>query len=787
MLHSILLALGILMGPVTSLHATSISFTVSSLGSNTYEYTYTVINDTLASAIGEFTVFFDFGLYENLTVTTPVAGWDEIAVNPDLVFGVPDVGFYDAQALMAGIAPGSTVNNFSVRFDWLGAATPGAQFFEVIEPTTSVVLDAGTTIPADIPIPEPGTLLLFTTGLFALAFIRVRVRRTKQYNGYVGKRMNSHWSKKFLRVSTLLFFLIFPLYFSSSRPALAQSSFLTIGNYTLINKVRAGRTTYDYTFRANITNNGSENAVNVSAILTSLTPTLTIVEGSLVFGNIPAGATVVSNDTFTVRIDRQSPFNAADFSWEINGTNVIGPGGGTVSSPGGAKLILPPASLVGTTTINLQDQTLAGLNISLPQGYSFLGAVSINLGSARLTQEADLEIPVVTPPVGQVIVARIVQFGATRFLTLVDTATFVGSGFLRTNSPPFPGVRTSGDFVFLAMPTDLGIIGTYITSSSGTPIEGALVSVQLKSPGTQATPFSTNHSIESFDTFIGQSDETGFAAVPGGIPHSEVAALAISPNQPSLPQLGTGQFSLGDIFINGLLGNQIQNLVTNHIFNTNNLPDAPPQCPCISLTVVPLEIPGPGGQFLPGSTQNLVTLCGSQDVTTTTDSPPLIDVLTTGASVNITHYYSANPQIATVDEKTAVVTAKSPGSTVIGVTATLLSLYKLGNLVLPHSCSAVGKVDPVTVGGLSTIQVIQASYGNHCGNATGNVTGIVAAQCDGQTTCDVFVDNSVFGDPFYGCPKDFDVAWLCTGFGVLKTAYHGPVVNEGYAVDLTCP
>jgi hypothetical protein len=85
------------------------------------------------------------------------------------------------------------------------------------------------------------------------------------------------------------------------------------------------------------------------------------------------------------------------------------------------------------------------------------------------------------------------------------------------------------------------------------------------------------------------------------------------------------------------------------------------------------------------------------------------------------------------------------------------------------------------------IQVVSASYGSvSCHTPVGNVTGIVAAECDGEVSCNVYVDNSVFGDPAYGCAKDFTAQWTCGTGTALQTASHGPVVGEGYTVLLSC-
>lgn len=143
-------------------HATTVSFDVTNISGNTWEYTYTVANDTLGFDIEEFTIFFDVGLYENLVATATPADWDPLVIQPDL--GLPDDGFYDALALVIGIAPGNSLSGFGVQFDFLGAGMPGSQLFQIVDPNTFDVLDEGfTTL-----VPLPGALWLFGSGLVGL-------------------------------------------------------------------------------------------------------------------------------------------------------------------------------------------------------------------------------------------------------------------------------------------------------------------------------------------------------------------------------------------------------------------------------------------------------------------------------------------------------------------------------------------------------------------------------------------------------------------------------------------
>ena len=70
--------------------------------------------------------------------------------------------------------------------------------------------------------------------------------------------------------------------------------------YELIGSVRAGLTAYDYTLKAHVINLG--NAVeNVTATLTGYQPNVvTVIQGEIVFGDIPAGET--AEGTFVIRI-----------------------------------------------------------------------------------------------------------------------------------------------------------------------------------------------------------------------------------------------------------------------------------------------------------------------------------------------------------------------------------------------------------------------------------------------------------------------------------------------------
>jgi len=150
--------------------ANTIFFTVDNLGGNAWEYNYTLSHTGAAGdpTLEAFSIFFDLGLYENLSVSGSPADWDSIVFQPDP--GLPDDGIFDSFALVVGIDPGEIVAGFSVIFDFLGVGAPGEQFFEFYDPFDFSVIADGITELQAVSVPEPASLSLFAAGLMIIAF-----------------------------------------------------------------------------------------------------------------------------------------------------------------------------------------------------------------------------------------------------------------------------------------------------------------------------------------------------------------------------------------------------------------------------------------------------------------------------------------------------------------------------------------------------------------------------------------------------------------------------------------
>ena len=167
-----ILAAGLLtLGASGLANATSISYTATDLidvnaGEDLWQYSYSVSDNIFAADTG-FTIYFDFGLYELLDPSpiTPNADWDVLTWDTDP--SLPDDGAYDAYALTDNA---SLTDPFTVSFVWLGAGTPGTQFFDVYDGFTFDILESGSSVGSQIaPVPEPATLLLLSIGLVGLA------------------------------------------------------------------------------------------------------------------------------------------------------------------------------------------------------------------------------------------------------------------------------------------------------------------------------------------------------------------------------------------------------------------------------------------------------------------------------------------------------------------------------------------------------------------------------------------------------------------------------------------
>lgn len=122
-------------------------------------------------------------------------------------------------------------------------------------------------------------------------------------------------------------------------PALAHAAADVVG-MQLVGSTRVGRTTFDYTYTITV-RNGSPALVAGKATVTSTAAATQIVKNTVSLGDVAAGATVTSADTFTLRQDRTVPFNPASLVWKVSGLSLdialsdafVAPDGSVTATP----------------------------------------------------------------------------------------------------------------------------------------------------------------------------------------------------------------------------------------------------------------------------------------------------------------------------------------------------------------------------------------------------------------------------------------------------------------------
>jgi hypothetical protein len=163
----------------TPANSTAIKYTLDNLGGSLFQYNYTLVNDTLGFDVDQFSVYFDLGLYENLSVSASPSLWDSLVIQPDST--VPADGFFDTVSLGPVVVPGDSLGGFSVSFEWLGGATgPGDQNFELFDAGFNVI-DSGRTMDGRASMPVPASLSLLALGMVGVWASRRRFQ--KSYRG----------------------------------------------------------------------------------------------------------------------------------------------------------------------------------------------------------------------------------------------------------------------------------------------------------------------------------------------------------------------------------------------------------------------------------------------------------------------------------------------------------------------------------------------------------------------------------------------------------------------------
>jgi MBG domain (YGX type) len=92
-------------------------------------------------------------------------------------------------------------------------------------------------------------------------------------------------------------------------------------SYPLKSSKRISQTVWEYTYKFVLKNQGEGDATQVSAQLATWPAQVTVVQGSVSFGNVLAGSSATSLGTFIIRVDRSKPVRNGDLKWTFSYTD----------------------------------------------------------------------------------------------------------------------------------------------------------------------------------------------------------------------------------------------------------------------------------------------------------------------------------------------------------------------------------------------------------------------------------------------------------------------------------
>lgn len=266
---------------------------------------------------------------------------------------------------------------------------------------------------------------------------------------------------------------------------------ITVTSMTKVSEIRVSRTVFEYVFRVSIKNSGITLLTNVTGTLGRVGTGTTIVDANFGVGSLASGATVVANDTITVRHDRNVPFLPELFVWSFSAiqtpTGVPIPGApnslaiGEVVDFSSTEVFSETeyqtdASRGGHTILRSKLTLIFRLDATVDQVNSLIASVD---GSVIRThaQTAVVEIRIPDPGTSAALDAIVAKLRASPILEVVQPTVFkklkaVPSQFT------LPGVNAEAIAHHLSAGAGTAWNSRGATSAPGSPTLGPVVLVQ---------------------------------------------------------------------------------------------------------------------------------------------------------------------------------------------------------------------------------------------------------------------------------------------------------------------
>lgn len=237
-----------------------------------------------------------------------------------------------------------------------------------------------------------------------------------------------------------------------------------------VSESRVGRTTFDYVFKVTVTG-GSIDYEQATARVVRVGAGTSVVDGSVVIGNVSASASVQLDDTITLRHDRSVPFDPSAISWSVTAVAVarsvqITPN--AVTFTGAAQ-----AQPITVRVLNSAGREIPGAPFALTSSNPDQVAVSQDglvrsmstLGSAVIVATSGA---LVSNPASATIIGTLPNTAMVR-----DDQVLIGPALIAGET------GNVGSKHKITVRSDLPLeIGQIILGSGGQPIAGKILSIQ---------------------------------------------------------------------------------------------------------------------------------------------------------------------------------------------------------------------------------------------------------------------------------------------------------------------
>ncbi|TAG21642.1 MAG: hypothetical protein EAZ39_04320 [Oscillatoriales cyanobacterium] len=155
------------------------------------------------------------------------------------------------------------------------------------------------------------------------------------------------------------------------------------------------------------------------------------------------------------------------------GPATLGVDGGVVQGSDGSVVMVAPTALTQDTTVNITPLSSTSLPLPFPDSMKFAGGFNLELGNTPLKIPVQLAIPA---PVGVPIGTEVLFMRKGSLPTgtdswnetwLIQESGVVGAdGYIRTTSPPFPGVTESGTYTIGLLPAGMPSVSSIVNAST---------------------------------------------------------------------------------------------------------------------------------------------------------------------------------------------------------------------------------------------------------------------------------------------------------------------------------